>query len=332
MTKSVIIIGAGLSGIMAARTLTQQGHTVTILDKGASVGGRMATRRLSQGKADTGAQFFTARTPEFQAQIDQWIHQDLVSLWGYGWSDGSVKRTTDDGHPRYVAKQGMNSLVKDLAQNLKDIRVNVEVKTIEQTDASVWRVTDQNGDSYAGDYLLVTAPAPQALNLLKASSVPLSHGDTEALQHLEYGPCLCGVFVIRGEVALPDPGAMQNFEKTVYWIADNKRKGISPITTLTAHVEARYSREHYDDPDHETLAMMKQALRPFLGLDAQIIEEQLKKWRYSVPITTYPQDYYQLEGQSVFLAGDAFGGRGRVEGAYLSGVAVGQAIGELIEA
>src|SRR5687767_3981722 len=130
MTKSVIIIGAGLAGVMAARTLAQQGHTVTLLDKGASVGGRMATRRLSQGKADTGAQFFTARTTEFQAQIEQWIHQDLVSLWGYGWSDGSVKRTVDDGHPRYVAKQGMNALVKDLAQSLKDIRVNVEVKRI----------------------------------------------------------------------------------------------------------------------------------------------------------------------------------------------------------
>lgn len=331
MTKSVIIIGAGLAGVMAARTLTQQGHTVTVLDKGASVGGRMATRRLSQGKADTGAQFFTARTPEFQAQIDQWIHQDLVSLWGYGWSDGSVKRTVDDGHPRYVAKQGMNALVKDLAQGLKDVRVNIEVKAIERADTG-WRVTDQNGDSYAGDFLLLTAPAPQAFALLTKSSVSMSETDTSILKHLEFGPCLCGLFVVQGEVALPDPGALQNFEKTVYWIADNKRKGVSPVTTLTAHVEARYSREHYDDPDHETLAMIRQALRPFMGLDAKILDEQLKKWRYAVPITTHPEDYYQLEGKNVFLAGDAFGGRGRVEGAYLSGVAAGQAIADLIEA
>lgn len=331
MTQSVIIIGAGLAGIMAARTLKQQGHTVTVLDKGTSVGGRMATRRLSQGIVDTGAQFFTARTPEFQAQIDQWINQDLVSLWGYGWSDGSIKRTVDDGHPRYVAKQGMNALVKNLAQEVKDIRVNVKITSIDKV-GSAWRLTDQNGATYAADIVVMTPPAPQALDLVTSSGLSLSDKDAETLKHIEYGPCLCGLFLVQGEVALPDPGALQNFEKTVYWIADNKRKGISPITTLTAHVEARYSREHYDDPDSEILAMMKQALTPYLGLNAQILEEQVKKWRYSVPITTHPHDYYQLEGQSVFFAGDAFGGRGRVEGAYLSGMAVGQAIVELLEA
>jgi len=332
MTKSVIIIGAGLTGIMAARTLTQQGASVTVLDKSASIGGRMATRRLSQGQADTGAQFFTARSPEFEAQVEHWIHQDLVSLWGYGWSDGSIKRTVDDGHPRYVSKQGMNALVKNLVQELKDIRLNVQVTSIEATDAGAWRITDKETDTYSADVVLVTSPVPQSLALLNAGAVALSATDTETLNRIEYGACLCGLFVVEGEVALPDPGAIQNFEKTVYWIADNKRKGISPITTLTAHVEARYSREHYDDPDHETLAIMKLAMRPYMGLDAQIVDEQLKKWRYSVPITTHPFDYYQLEGQTVFFAGDAFGGRGRIEGAYLSGVAAGQTIAEIVEA
>jgi renalase len=132
-------------------------------------------------------------------------------------------------------------------------------------------------------------------------------------------------------VALPDPGALQNFEKTVYWIADNKRKGLSPVTTLTAHVEARYSREHYDVPDNETLATMTQALRPYLGLNAKIVEQQLKKWRYSIPITTHHEDFYQLESGGLYFAGDAFGGRGRVEGAYISGIEAGRAIASLLE-
>jgi renalase len=331
MTKQVIIIGAGIAGLMAARTLKQQGYAVTVLDKGQSVGGRMATRRLSQGQADTGAQFFTARTPEFQAQIEQWIHQDLISIWGYGWSDGSVKRTFEDGHPRYVAKQGMNALTKELARDLKDIHLNVEVASIESLQSDGWRVTDKNGSTYAADILLLTAPVPQSLTLLKAGSVTLTEADQETLERIEYGPCLCGIFAIDGDVALPDPGALQDFEKTVYWIADNKRKGISSITTITAHAEARYSREHYDAPDDETLALMQQSLRPYMGLNAKIIESQLKKWRYSIPLTTHPEDFYQLEGQSLYFAGDAFGGRGRVEGAYFSGVEAGRAIGSLLE-
>ncbi len=148
----------------------------------------------------------------------------------------------------------------------------------------------------------------------------------ETLERIEYGPCLTGVFVVEGTVTLPDPGALQNFDETVYWIADNKRKGISPITTLTAHVEARYSRQHYDAPYSEIMAMIRQALQPHMSPDTRIVEEHLQKWLYSLPLTTHPQDFYQLEGRSLFLAGDAFGGRGRVEGAYLSGLAVAQAI------
>jgi predicted NAD/FAD-dependent oxidoreductase len=62
---------------------------------------------------------------------------------------------------------------------------------------------------------------------------------------------------------------------------------------------------------------------------ARITEAQLKKWRYSVAITTHPQDYIQAEGLPLLFAGDAFGGRGRVEGAFISGRAAAQALLEL---
>jgi hypothetical protein len=242
-----------------------------------------------------------------------------------------VKRTVEDGHPRYVAKQGMNALTKELARSLRDVRLNSEVALIARTETGLWHIADQGGNTYAADVVLLTAPVPQSLALLAAGGVVLSAKDKEVLGHIEYGPCLCGVFVIEGEVALPDPGALQNFEKTVYWIADNKRKGVSSATTLTAHMEARYSREHYDAPDEETLATMTQALRPYLGLNAKIVEQQLKKWRYSIPLTTHTEDFYQLESGGVYFAGDAFGGRGRVEGAFISGVEAGRAIASLLE-
>ena len=33
------------------------------------------------------------------------------------------------------------------------------------------------------------------------------------------------------------------------------------------------------------------------------MEEHLQKWPYSLPLTTHPQDFYQLEGHSIYLAG-----------------------------
>lgn len=57
----VVIVGAGICGLMAAGQLVERGASVLLLDKGRTVGGRLATRRIEAGCADHGAQFFTAR-------------------------------------------------------------------------------------------------------------------------------------------------------------------------------------------------------------------------------------------------------------------------------
>lgn len=311
---------------MAAQGLHEKGITVKLLDKGKSVGGRMATRRMGSGQADHGAQFFTARTSRFQAQVDAWMAAGRVSVWGYGWSDGSLKRTAGDGHPRYIANGGMNALAKYLAESLPNVYTGVEIEFIEKTPTT-WRLTSKDGISHEGDILLMTPPVPQSLALLMDSSIALSPEDLKALEAIEYGPCLCGLFAVAGGVDLPEPGAIQNFENTVYWLADNQRKGISTDECIvTLHVEARYSRQHYDDPDETTLAFLQETLMPHLKPGATIREKQLKKWRYSVPLTTYPKDMMAAEGLPLYFAGDAFGGRGRIEGAYISGLAASEAI------
>ncbi|MBL8120543.1 MAG: NAD(P)-binding protein, partial [Anaerolineae bacterium] len=47
----IIVIGAGLSGLTAAQYFSQKGRRVQVVDKGRSVGGRLATRRMAGGLA-----------------------------------------------------------------------------------------------------------------------------------------------------------------------------------------------------------------------------------------------------------------------------------------
>lgn len=322
MVTDVIIVGAGVSGLIAARELQEAGKNVTVLDKGRSVGGRLATRRIGDGIADHGAQFFTCRTGAFQQYVDEWLDDDLIYIWGHGWSDGSVKRSTNDGHPRYVARDGMNAIAKKLAEPVKNILVNTKVSNIVRDD-NLWRLTDSNGQQFTSKVLIMTPPVPQTLALIE--DVPISSDEKSALERIEYGPCLCGLFVIEGDIDLPEPGALQNFDNTVYWIADNKQKGISPDEhIITMHVEARYSRKHYDDDDAAILYYLRQELQYYLAKGTSIVEEQLKKWRYSVPLTTHPHDILQSESLPIIFAGDAFGGRGRIEGAFISGLLAGK--------
>ena len=235
----VLIVGAGMSGLMSAQSLRERGYSVKLLDKGRSVGGRLATRRVGKGVADHGAQFFTVRTSTLQSYVDQWRELDLVYSWGTGWSDGSVKRTAGDGHPRYVARGGMNKLAKHLAQDL-DIAVDRLVTSVKQTPDG-WALEDGDGGRHEGRGLIMTPPMPETLELLTKSNVYLSPDDFSELRRIRFGPCLCGMHEIDGEVDLPEPGALQDFQSDVYWVADNQAKGISQTTIVTSHANAKFS-------------------------------------------------------------------------------------------
>ncbi len=330
MTVDVLIIGAGLSGLMAAHTLKNDGYTVQLIDKGRSVGGRLATRRVGDsGIADHGAQFFSVRTEALQEYVDQWLEQDLVYVWGMGWSDGSIKRTVSDGHPRYVVRGGMNKLAKHLATNL-DVVVGKRIASI-ALDNQNWTLADEEGEVYTGRALIMTPPVPQSLTLLSASTIQLAENDRLELEKIQYGPCLCGIHEVNGEVDLPEPGAVQDFKNEVYWIADNHAKGISGSVIVTTHADVKFSRQHYDEPDDVIRPKLEAALQPYLKDGATISKTQVKRWRYSIPYITYPKEYLLAENlPNLAFAGDAFGGRGRVEGAFLSGISAGTAISDVL--
>jgi predicted NAD/FAD-dependent oxidoreductase len=67
--RAGIIIGAGITGLIAARKLYEAGINCLVLDKGRNVGGRMATREIESLKFDHGAQVISAQGREFYSLI-----------------------------------------------------------------------------------------------------------------------------------------------------------------------------------------------------------------------------------------------------------------------
>ena len=76
----VVIVGAGICGLVAGRALVETGAEVVVVDKGRSPGGRLATRRVGDATLDHGAQFFTVRTPTFRRRVDDWIEENRVEV------------------------------------------------------------------------------------------------------------------------------------------------------------------------------------------------------------------------------------------------------------
>jgi renalase len=332
MTSSdVLIVGAGIAGLMAAQTLSEYGLRVTVVEKDSGVGGRLATRHVGLGLADHGAQFFTVRTPAFRVWVDRWLAEGIVYEWTNGFSDGSIGAEAFDGHPRYAVRGGMNALAKHVEANLKD-RVHIDVD-IQLTSISLnredWAAQAENGEMYTSRGLLLTPPVPQSLALLKEGSVRLLMGDKSALERIAYAPCVAGLFRIDGTVDLPEPGALQRPDDPISWIADNQRKGISPdAKIITVHAGSEYSRQLWDMPESEALALLHKALEAFLVPGSSIVEGQLKRWQYALPTTLHPERYLLATNvPPLAFAGDAFGTT-RVEGAVLSGLAAGGALAE----
>ncbi len=326
--QDVIIVGAGMSGLVAGQMLQDAGLNIIIVDKGRSVGGRLATRRIGEGLADHGAQFFSVRDERFQAVVDKWLADDLVYQWSQGWTDGSADNSKKDGHPRYAVRGGMNAIAKHLAEQINDIQVNVKVASIEQLNDG-WQLQDEDGQVYQSHAMLLTPPVPQSLALLQAGKVTLHPDDYEALTRIQYGECLCGLFELDGDFALLEPGAVQNHDETFYWLADNKRKGISKTQILTVHANPSYSHAHYDSPDDDVLADMRERLDVFGKVIIQ--SQQLKKWRYAIPLVMHDEPCLVAQDvPTLVFAGDAFGGQARVEGAFLSGLSAGEQLIQLI--
>jgi predicted NAD/FAD-dependent oxidoreductase len=214
----------------------------------------------------------------------------------------------------------MNSLAKTLAQGL-DVRVNTQITAVARA-GSGWQAQAESGQLYTSQALLLTPPVPETLALLTAGQVRLARSEQEALARISYAPCLAGLFWIEGEVRLPAPGAVQRLDAAVSWLADNQHKGISPEAAIvTAHASPTSSSQLWSAPDEEVLGLLRAALLPYLGPSAQIIEAQLKRWRYALPTTLHPDRCLAAAGlPRLVFAGDAFGGP-RVEGAALSGLA-----------
>ena len=304
----VVVVGAGIAGLMAAQSLSKSGHVVVVVDKGRSPGGRLATRRIDDATLDHGAQFFTARDSVFESHVSEWIASGVVTEWCRGFD---ITAQNNDGYPRYRGVRGMTDIAKHLAQGL-DVRCNTLAFSIAPGATSKWQLKIDDGSVLDADAIIVTCPLPQAYALLVTADIELP----ESMLRTEYDRTICLLAVLNQSSAVANPGGLQNPDETFSFIADNAIKGISSAVALTMHANPQFSLEHWDISTDDVQRLLLERASPWIG-DATVITSQIKKWRLATPLTIWPERYWAKD--MIVLAGDAFGGP-KIEGAALSGL------------
>jgi hypothetical protein len=303
--QTVLVVGGGVAGLVAARTLLDHGLEIVVLEKSLGVGGRLATRRLAGGSSfDHGAALFDPVSGPFRRQLDAWEEDGLVERSGV---DGR------DGVPTRRVKGPATSLAKHLAHGL-DVRLGAKGVALVRSGEG-FELTLEDGTSVRAATVLLTAPVPQSLELLERGGLlpGIPAGTRAALERVSYHPAFVLMLRLSGRLeTFPPSGALLLRDGgPVARIFENARDG-GP-SRLSVYARGEWAASRYDAPPGEVAEALRKAASSALGFDpAAVLDEELKRWRFARAVSVFPEEmaFVDVDGAPLLLAGDAFGASG----------------------
>jgi renalase len=320
---NIAVIGAGIAGLACAGELTARGHRVRVFEKSRGLGGRAATRRTDGGTFDHGAQYFTARQPEFCALVETWLGQGVVAPYAgrivslRGGETAALAGT----HARYVGVPGMSAIGRALGSALDVVR-ECTVTAVTPGESG-WRVSWEDGGDYGFDAAIVAVPADQAADLLLASarlsdtarSAPLTPCWAVMAQY--DAPLNCGF----------DAAFIDN--PVLGWaMRDASKPGRAAGERWVLHATADWSRAHLED-DADSVATELTAAFARLTQQSQAPSRAIAhRWRYALSQGLKAGCLWDAQ-RALGAAGD-WCADGRMEGAYLSGLRLGRTMAAAI--
>jgi len=325
MNRSIAIVGAGISGLTAARELKRKGYEITVFERGRGPGGRAARRRADRWEFDHGAQYFTVRDPRFRLQVEEWVAAGAAARWDPRIAvavEGSLE-VRSSSTVRYVGTPGMNALARNLAGEtpIQTRSTVTAVRRVKGEDASRWTVTatTDGNETEKGpfDAVIFAAPPPQWSHLL---AEPPSFAD--AFRSIAFLPTWAVMLGFDEPLSIPADGVFIH-DEVLSWAARNDSKpGRDTPESWVLHANPAWARGREEMPPEEILPLMVAAFRRIAGSEIpDPVHAAVHRWRLSRSEPAMGVDAFWDGNLRIGACGDWCVGS-RIEGAYLSGLAV----------
>ena len=335
-SRHYAVVGAGIAGVACARTLMQAGHRVTVFEREAAAGGRMASEQTPFGRFDSGAQYFTVRDARFARALE--VAPQVCKPWS-----ANLVRVLDP-HGRvaeaalpareshWVAQPGMDALVAAWAAPLGDSLVTrTRVTHIENDtlDAGRWQLRTAGADDsqhvYSGfDAVLLAVPPGRARALLGDGK--LSAMLSEKIEAVRIAPCwtLMIAFPQANQPTLSHLGPQWNAARSTHhrvaWLArESSKPGRDRIERWTLQASAAWSQEHLRDDEGRVAAKLLRAFAEITGVRAEPSHVQARCWPEAQTQVPVGSPHLWDAKRHLGVAGDWCTGH-RVEDAFLSGL------------
>jgi renalase len=314
----IAIVGAGIAGLAAARSLVDRGNSVTVFERSQVPGGRVATKiikpiELPRGMSgelafDHGAQYFTVRDQRFSELAAEWERDRVIARWtgrivafdGEGWED------TDPDTNRYVGIPSMAAIGRAMAAGL-DVNYGQRIESLEPL---------------LRDFDRVIVAIPPALAAPLVSDVPVLASKVAAVS-MKSNWTVMAAFEER--VAARFDAAFVN-GSAVSWIARNnsKPKRNWQIDAWVVQASPEWSDSHLDTQPDDVGAFLMEAFEDQIpaGLP-KAFYATVHRWRHAAADPPLAIGAIHDDASRITLCGDWCKGP-RIEDAYLSGLAAAQ--------
>ncbi|WP_039726431.1 NAD(P)/FAD-dependent oxidoreductase [Leptolyngbya iicbica] len=310
--QDVIIVGAGLAGLVCAQRLQHAGYQVCLLEKSRGLGGRLATRRINGVPLDHGARYLSNHGDRLQQLMAKWQSQGILAPWqphSFALNAEGVLQAQPTRQSYFVAPAGMNAIGKQLAQGLTIYRQQ-RLVGLALTEQKTWQLTaematDQSLVEHHARAVVLALPAPQILPILApleaiATIQPLR----QALATVTYAP----IITVMAQYANPqpqgtepllcpptDPWLVEGHPDTpLFWVGQDSSKRStheqSEETPLNAeinvvmHSSAAFAHNWFDLPDLQPIgrALLAQASEFIATWLHEPQSWQVHRWRYGL--------------------------------------------------
>jgi len=261
----VLVIGAGVAGLSAAKTLATAGIHVDVFDKGRTAGGRMATR-TRDGVFNYGTQYIQAAALGNQNFRDFLVVSGasaLITGWGEDMKKGSASilypKLHDQNHgPNYLEKfDGLNGFIfQPFMSSFPDILANhvcglgASVTTSQQITclsnvSSKWiakhtSVAGQEQETSPYDAVLLAVPSPQAVTLLQSAAHEYSAVITAG--GVAWDPCWAVTLKLNNAPVDIDSIRIGKSENIRWASCEESRTDMTSISANVADTESRDSK------------------------------------------------------------------------------------------
>lgn len=315
MTGRIAVIGAGVAGAVCARQLAQNGQTVSVFDKGRSVGGRLAQRRRDGAVFDHGAQFIRAREETFTALLEAGIQAGVVARWS---------AVESDGRPVYVGVPSMAAPLKLILGEL-DVHTECRITELELKGKSWWLRASTGHKQGPFSAVALAVPAPQAAELLATLGDQAPERLVAATEAAKMAPCWALLLAFDPPLALDGHDALAVADGPISWIARNTSKpGRAGRDAWTVHASPDWSAAHLEEQPEDVARLLRDAFFEAVGIaPRQPAHIEAHRWRYALVTEPVGEAALLDQASRIGACGDWCLG-GKVEAAFLSGRALAE--------